>query len=134
MKLTQQQKLEAMAARFYQGMEWQPKAGDLYTTSRADLEVYRVISVENGVVTTEYTENGTEPSEWPEAEFLTEGFGPNRVWIPPHVLGERDPEDFADPFCSGCAGGDKWPVDENPWRCPVCDAEYWTDEEEGEGS
>lgn len=86
MKLTPQQKLEALAARFYQGLEWSPKAGDLYTTSRSDLEVYRVISVENGVVTTEYTKNGTAPSEWPEAEFLTEGFGPKRVWIPPYVL------------------------------------------------
>ncbi|MDD9740894.1 hypothetical protein PVW47_14030 [Marinovum sp. SP66] len=44
MRLTKTQKLEALAARFYQGVEWVPKAGDLYTTSRADLEVYRVIS------------------------------------------------------------------------------------------
>lgn len=75
-----------MAARFYQGMEWQPKEGDLYTTSRADLEVYRVVSVENGVVTTEYTENGVAYSEWSIEEFISEGFGPKRVWIPPHVL------------------------------------------------
>ncbi|KAF0674470.1 hypothetical protein [Profundibacterium mesophilum] len=88
MQLTKMQKLEALAARFYQGMEWAPKAGDLYTTSRADLGVYRVISVENGVVTTEHTENGAAPSEWPDAEFLTEGFGPKRVWVPPHVLSE----------------------------------------------
>ncbi len=86
MKLTPEQKLEALAARFYQGLEWSPKAGDLYTTSRADLEVYRVVDVAGGVVTTEYTENGSGPSEWPEAEFLTDGFGPNRVWVPPHVL------------------------------------------------
>ncbi len=86
MKLTTEQKLEVLAARFYQGMEWSPKAGDLYTTSRADLEVYRVISVENGVVTTEYTEISAAPSEWPEGEFLTEGFGPKRVWVPPFVL------------------------------------------------
>ena len=86
MKLTHEQKLDAMAARFYQDLEWHPKAGDLYTSSRADLEVYRVVSVGNGVVTTEYTENGTAPSEWPADEFTTKGFGPKRVWIPPYVL------------------------------------------------
>lgn len=86
MKLTPEQKLEALAARFYQGMEWVPKAGDLYTTSRADLEVYRVVDVRDGIVTTEYTENGAGVSVWPEHEFLIEGFGPKRVWVPPHIL------------------------------------------------
>lgn len=87
MKLTETQKLEALAARFYQGLEWKPKAGDLYTTSRADLEVYEVVDVTGGKVFTRYTEGGDwGVSEWPEAEFLTEGFGPNRVWVPPHVL------------------------------------------------
>tara|TARA_R110000824_G_scaffold304294_2_gene492121 strand:- start:373 stop:603 length:231 start_codon:yes stop_codon:yes gene_type:complete len=75
-----------MAFRFYQDMEWVPKAGDLYTTSRADLEVYKVVSVENGMVTTEYTENGTAASEWPLDEFTTKGFGPKRVFIPAHIL------------------------------------------------
>lgn len=26
--------------------------------------------------------------------------------------------------CPGCQGGDKWPNDQEVWRCPVCDAEY----------
>jgi hypothetical protein len=95
MKLSPEQKLEALAARFYQGLVWEPKAGDLYTTSRADLEVYRVVSVENDVVTTEYTENGTATSDWPLNEFTTEGFGPKRVWIPPHVL----PTDYGGEEC-----------------------------------
>lgn len=86
MKLTYQEKLEALSFRFYQDGEWKPAAGDLYTTSRADLEVYEVISVENGVVRTRYTENTEEVSEWPENEFLTEGFGPKRVWVPDFVL------------------------------------------------
>lgn len=86
MKLTPDQKLQALAARFYQGLEWVPKAGDLYTTSRADLEVYRVVDVRGGKVITEYTEDGNGPSEWPVEEFTTEGFGPKRVWIPPFIL------------------------------------------------
>ncbi|MBU0643682.1 MAG: hypothetical protein KJ731_21205 [Alphaproteobacteria bacterium] len=87
MKLTEMQKLEAMALRFYQGLEWKPKAGHLYTTSRADLEVYEVVKVEGGVVFTRYTEGETDTvSEWPESDFLSKGFGPMRVWIPPFVL------------------------------------------------
>lgn len=87
MQLTERQKLEALAARFYQSLEWKPEAGHLYTTSRADLEVYEVVEVSGGVVRTRYTEGGNpEVSEWPEAEFLTVGFGPQRVWVPPHVL------------------------------------------------
>ena len=27
--------------------------------------------------------------------------------------------------CPGCAGGDKWPIAESIWRCPVCDTEYY---------
>ena len=27
--------------------------------------------------------------------------------------------------CPGCQGGDKWPVSEEVWRCPVCDTEYY---------
>lgn len=87
MRLTLEQKIEALAARYYQGLEWSPKAGDLYTTSRADLEVYEVVKVESGKVFTRYTEGSDGAiSEWPEAEFLTEGFGLNRVWVPPLVL------------------------------------------------
>ena len=87
MKLTKTQKLEALAARFYQDLEWKPEAGHLYTTARADLEVYEVVKVEGGKVFTRYTEGGDSGvSEWLETEFLSEGFGPKRVWVPPHVL------------------------------------------------
>lgn len=87
MKLTETQKLEAMALRFYQGLDWKPEAGHFYTTSRADLEVYEVVKVEGGKVFTRYTEGDTSGvAEWPEEEFLTEGFGPNRVWVPSFVL------------------------------------------------
>lgn len=26
--------------------------------------------------------------------------------------------------CEGCQGGDKWPVSDPVWLCPVCDTEY----------
>lgn len=85
-KLTYQQKLDALAYRFYQGASWEPKAGDFYTTSRADLELYQVVSVEGGVVRTRYTEGSDAISEWPESEFLTGGFGPKRVFVPGWVI------------------------------------------------
>lgn len=85
-KLTYQQKLDALAYRFYQGAQWTPKAGDYYTTSRADLELYQVVSVEDGIVRTRFTEGSDAIAEWPEAGFLTEGFGPKRVLVPEWVL------------------------------------------------
>lgn len=85
-KLTPQQKLEALSYRFYQFGTWSPKAGDYYTTSRADLEVYQIVSVTDGVVRTRFTEGSDAISEWPEDGFLTEGFGPRRVFVPPWVF------------------------------------------------
>lgn len=85
-KLTLQQKLDALAYRFYQGAAWEPKAGDFYTTSRADLELYQVVSVENGVVRTRFTEGSDAITEWPQVEFLTGGFGPKRVFVPEWVI------------------------------------------------
>lgn len=85
-KLTYQQKLDALSYRFYQNGQWTPKAGDYYTTSRADLELYQVVSVENGIVRTRFTEGSESIAEWPEDGFLTEGFGPRRVFVPPWVM------------------------------------------------
>lgn len=84
--LTAEQKLAALAARFYDGVEWRPKAGDYYTTSRADLELYRVVKVENGKLYTEYRTNPGQLSEWDYAGFTTEGFGDRRVHVPDYVL------------------------------------------------
>jgi hypothetical protein len=84
-KLTYQQKLDALSYRFYQGAQWSPKAGDFYTTSRADLELYQVVSVEDGIVRTRFTEGSEAIAEWPEPEFLTGGFGPKRVFVPEWV-------------------------------------------------
>ena len=86
MKLTHQQKLEALSYRFYQHGTWTPAAGDFYTTSRADLELYQIVAIESGLVTTRYTEGTETISSWPESEFITGGFGPKRVFVPPWVM------------------------------------------------
>ena len=84
--LTERQKLEALAYRFYQNSAWKPKAGDHYTTSRADLELYRVAKIEGGRIFTEYCTQPGVLSEWAADGFTTEGFGPRRVWVPDALL------------------------------------------------
>lgn len=84
--LTSNQKLNALALRFYQGTPWEPKSGDYYTTSRADLELYRVAKIENNIVYTEYCTRPGQYTEWPESEFTLIGFGPKRVWVPDWIL------------------------------------------------
>ncbi|MBN8294586.1 hypothetical protein JI664_21615 [Rhodobacter sp. NTK016B] len=96
--LTYEQKLEAMSLRFYQGMTWTPKAGDHYTTSRADLELYQVVSVDEGVVRTRYcdTSKSEELSSWPVDEFTAAGFGPKRVFVPDFVLSQQPASEITD--------------------------------------
>ena len=84
--LTPHQKLSALAHRFYQGAQWQPKAGDYYTTSRADLELYRVAKIEEGKLFTEYCTQPGELTEWDSDTFTTEGFGPRRVHVPDFII------------------------------------------------
>lgn len=81
-ELTLLQKLNALSARYYQGTVWEPKAGDFYTTCRADLELYRIAKIEDGVVFTEYCTRPGIYADWPEEEFTSVGFGPKRVWVP----------------------------------------------------
>ena len=88
MELSANQKLHAIANRFYQGTEWLPKAGDYYTTSRADLELYRVVKVEQGIVSTEYCARPGQLTDWLEHEFTSVGFGPKRVHVPDWILRE----------------------------------------------
>ncbi len=92
MKLTPQQKLDAFSHRFYSNGQWEPKAGDHYTTSRADLELYQVVSVDENIVRTRYTEGSDTIAEWPAAGFLTEGFGPKRVFVPEWILSQPPKE------------------------------------------
>lgn len=84
--LTPSQKLSALSMRFYSGQQWEPKAGDYYTTPRDDLELYRVVKIENGKVYTEYCDRECSLAEWDEDGFTTKGFGVHRVHVPLIVL------------------------------------------------
>jgi vacuolar-type H+-ATPase subunit I/STV1 len=84
--LTERQKLNALANRFYNGIKWEPKKGDYYTTSRSDLELYQVVEVTDDKVKTTYLTPNSQISEWDKDKFLTEGFGANRVHVPNWVI------------------------------------------------
>jgi hypothetical protein len=88
-ELTESQKLQALALKYYSGFKWQPKAGDYYTTCRADLELYRVIDVTDTEVVTIYCDPNkiAPPARWPKDEFLSpDTFGAMRVFVHPCFL------------------------------------------------
>lgn len=86
-ELTMPQKLQALAYRFYQDAEWKPKTDDYYTSSRDDLQLFRIVNIECGKVYTEYCEQPGAVSIWEENGFTSEGFGIRRVWVPNWILG-----------------------------------------------
>jgi hypothetical protein len=88
MELNPMQKLNALQYKYYQGGKWIPKEGDFYTTSRADLELYKVVEVTDTKIKTKYClpERGDSISEWDKETFLTEGFGVNRVYVPEWIF------------------------------------------------
>lgn len=86
-KLTYKQKLDALALKYYSFYQWMPKTGDYYTTSRADLELYQIVKIENGKIYTKYLIGSDVVSEWQEDEFLSDNtFGRNRVHVPGWIL------------------------------------------------
>lgn len=109
-ELTESQKLEALAVRFYNGIEWHPKAGDFYTSSRPDLELYRVAKIVDGKIYTEYCTSPGQLAEWDLEGFTTEGFGDCRVHVPDYVFGPQQmtddnydpPYDGEDDDCECC--------------------------------
>jgi hypothetical protein len=84
--LTPMQKLHALSHRFYSGRGWAVTVGDYYTTSRADLELYKVVKIEDGKVFTTYLPEGGPLAEWTFVGFTTDGFGPNRVYVPQWIF------------------------------------------------
>lgn len=86
-ELTLKQKLDALALKYYSFYQWNPKAGDFYTTSRSDLELYQIVDIRDGKVYTKYLVGSDVISEWPENEFLSlETFGRCRVYVPEWIL------------------------------------------------
>ncbi len=87
--LTKDEKLQALANRYYGkiNQDWEPKVGDFYTTSRADLELYQIVSIQDGQIGTIYRDPARSPgrdvSYWPASTFLSlTTFGANRVHVP----------------------------------------------------
>lgn len=76
----------ALADKYYSHVVWDPKEGDYYTTARADLELYRVVKIENGKIYTEYCSNVGVLSEWDLDGFTTKDFGPYRVHVADYII------------------------------------------------
>jgi hypothetical protein len=86
-QLTEKQKLQALSSKYYDDLEWNPKKGDYYTTSRNDLELYQIVDENETVFFTNYCgEKKTEtPSEWKKEDFLIH-FGERRVFVPNFIF------------------------------------------------
>lgn len=87
-------KLKAIAMKYYQHLQWNPKIGDLYTIVRADNEVFEIVDgKKNHIEPAELhikTRTNTQdiPTIFPERGFTTEGFGQYRVFIHPTLHNE----------------------------------------------
>lgn len=87
--LTQNQKLEALAYKYYCGPRvWHPKAGDYYTSSRNDLQLYQIVAEDDEHFYTVYCTHPDQRDAWKKEGFTTEGFGTNRVYVPEWILNE----------------------------------------------
>ena len=91
MIFTLEQKIAALAMRFYQKMPWEPKVGDYYCLTREGTELFVINRTdgENFYIRRVYAPDQPEGSEmsdpWPIESFQS-GFGENRVWVHPVIL------------------------------------------------
>lgn len=92
-KLTPYQKMQAISEAFYcGGVKWLPTKGDYYTTVRNDLELYQILDEDDENFYTIYcTDVQQRTSAWKKTEFLTHGFGPNRIQVRKYIIG-LDPD------------------------------------------
>lgn len=96
--LTPEQKLLAFRNRFYDMQNWEPKAGDYYTSTRDDLELYLIVREDDDFFYTVYAERPhASESQWPKQEFTTVGFGPLRMHVPFYVFTIGGPNDNINP-------------------------------------
>ena len=87
--MNHEQKLQALAAHLYpvgtKSAEWKPKAGDYYTLTRCDLELFRVLEYDEESDQARYTRvaHGGDPQAIEDAhpftDFTTGGFHDCRV-------------------------------------------------------
>lgn len=83
----ERQKIAALAMRFYQHLEWQPKVGDYYCLTREGLELFQIARTDgaNFYISKVLPEFFEMQDAW-EIETFKQGFGDNRVWVHPAVL------------------------------------------------
>lgn len=81
--LTSEQKLSALSLKHWDNLKWKPKKGDYYTSSRDDLELYKIVEETEDYFYTKYCnpEFSDEMQKWPKESFLKE-FGVHRVYVP----------------------------------------------------
>lgn len=81
------QKQQALSLKYYDCLEWKPKKGDYYTTSRNDLELYQIVDENESSLFTNYCDEkkSPQPQEWKKSDFLID-FGERRVYVPDFIL------------------------------------------------
>lgn len=82
--ITQVQKLNAMSMRIM-GAQWYPRAGDFYTSALTDLDLYRIVEIENNEVRVENCANPGVISVVPVPAFVHPKEA-TRVWVPSAIL------------------------------------------------
>ena len=71
-KLTAEQKLQALSSKYYDGLGWQPKKGDYYTTSRNDLELYQIVDENETTFFTNYLDEKKSPEPHDRSKHFTD--------------------------------------------------------------
>jgi len=78
--------LNALANKHYDNQKWKPKKGDYYTSSRADLELYKIVDEDDENFYTVYCNmENCEKSDWKKERFLQD-FGLLRVHVPEWIF------------------------------------------------
>lgn len=85
--ITARQKLAAFELRFYQFQAWEPKVGDYYTVTRAELVLFQIVGRDDQagewiVFSNQYDQEHRFAIEG----FTTQGFGPSRLWVPEWIF------------------------------------------------
>lgn len=87
--ITDKQKLEAFAYRFYQYAQWEPKVGDYYTITRSDNQLCRIVGSTNDNFLVELSWPDGQVgnvTEFPKDGFNTKDFGINRMYVPTWIF------------------------------------------------
>ena len=102
-ELNRDQKLLAIKLRYYDGLEWNPKKGDYYTSCRNDLELYQIVGEDENYFETNYCnpiQTTPKPAQWPKVDFK-KGFSEKRIYVPDWILGKFQ-------WCDSCGKVTLW--------------------------